>query len=975
WVRYREVYLDECMRREGRGTLRRSPTCPGCRQEKSACLRCRDCFGGSLLCVECVVARHKRLPLHIVEQWNGSFFQRVPLRQFALRVQLGHPVGEGCSFKKTGPRDFLVIHVNGLHHVAVDFCECPGQAPPYVQLLRAGWWPATPLEPQTCATMDVLRHFQILNLQGKISAFDFYRALEKSTDGWGLTNLPDRLPSWMRMIRQWRHVEMCKRAGRGLEPTGIAGTSPGELAVACRACPIPGVNLPDDWADASPSQSYLYRLIIAHDANFRLANRMRSTEQADPSLCPGGAYFVATKPYAAFLKNYTHDEEISNCVAFAALMLANMKRAKGIASSGVGGVSCGRHELFRPNGLGDLQKGERYANMDYIFMSSIAGCTLKHLVASYDIACQWSKNFWSRMLKLPERIQLNIPPSNVSFVVPAFHIEAHESKCRNRYSSRRKKGMGRSDLEGVERLWSWIRGAASSTREMGPGHRRDTLDDFCSYANWLKILGMGSLFLRRMVEAIPEAVAHRQAFEDFEEGLRAERPGEIEKWEEMVARWDENPEEPNPYMATESDATMADIRLELAEEERVREQEGRSIMHDSTPSAFILLALDVELVQHTVAAQVKTAGANPTPLQKAGIQDRRTAILKKLRRVRELQAVYMPRLLNRIHPDGEGFDERRGANAEDVRLHLPSSLSGVLRPDVTTEGIVDIKTRLRLAEMSDALDELRRQIQTRSFVHKFRIGNITGQKRGSRTQALIDSVQVRLVATQTRYRRARAAYLALCGPGPWEDQFRVLRNEDVVGPSGQAILEAEEDDTARARDALHLPQNAFSRARAAIDARMDPNRADGGRRKLSWIWYRATSTGQSEENEERLHEALRVEWAKAKARAERWHEEVVLLDEEMRRVLVYGRWKAEWWESRAARREDASPELAEGLRSYCAENAWKERRLASIFEGKWASIRERARAVISGGGIPVFSGQSGVQRVEVEISPDDEDED
>ncbi|KII83451.1 hypothetical protein PLICRDRAFT_58398 [Plicaturopsis crispa FD-325 SS-3] len=330
-----------------------------------------------------------------------------------------------------------------------------------------------------------------MTVMGKVSAFDFYRALEKATDGWALTKLPDRLAPWVRMIREFRHVKMAMRAGRGLEPTGIAGTSPGELATVCRACPLPGINLPDDWRDAPPAKAYIYRLIIAHDANFRLANRMRSTEQADPSLCPGGAYFVATKPYGAFLKAYTHDEEISNCVAFAALMLANMKRAKGIASSGVGGVSCGRHELFRPNGLGDLQKGERYANMDYIFMSSIVGCGAQQLVASYDIACQWSKNFWARMMKLPARIRLDIPPANVSFVVPAFHIEAHESKCRNRYSSRRKKGMGRSDLEGVERLWSWICGAASSTREMGPGHRCDTLDDFCSYANWLKILGMG----------------------------------------------------------------------------------------------------------------------------------------------------------------------------------------------------------------------------------------------------------------------------------------------------------------------------------------------------------------------------------------------------------------------------------------------------------------------------------------------------
>jgi hypothetical protein len=43
-----------------------------------------------------------------------------------------------------------------------------------------------------------------------------------------------------------------KRAGRGHDPEGIGGTSPGSLTVECPACPHPGRNLPDDWAQAGP---------------------------------------------------------------------------------------------------------------------------------------------------------------------------------------------------------------------------------------------------------------------------------------------------------------------------------------------------------------------------------------------------------------------------------------------------------------------------------------------------------------------------------------------------------------------------------------------------------------------------------------------------------------------------------------------------------------------------------------------------
>ncbi|TFK58013.1 hypothetical protein BDN72DRAFT_907180 [Pluteus cervinus] len=39
--------------------------------------------------------------------------------------------------------------------------------------------------------------------------------------------------------------------------------------------------------------------------------------------------------------------------------------------SGIGSVGCARHNCMRPHAVRDLQKGERYANMDYLFLSSL----------------------------------------------------------------------------------------------------------------------------------------------------------------------------------------------------------------------------------------------------------------------------------------------------------------------------------------------------------------------------------------------------------------------------------------------------------------------------------------------------------------------------------------------------------------------------------------------------------------------------
>lgn len=121
--------------------------------------------------------------------WTGLFFARTTLRELGLRVQLGHAFGRSCPTKLAANVAFRVIHSNGIHHVAVDQCRCQG-VPFYQQLLVIAWWPATPLDPKTAATFEVLRHFHLLNLQGKVTGYSFYRALEFQTDNTELTSPP-----------------------------------------------------------------------------------------------------------------------------------------------------------------------------------------------------------------------------------------------------------------------------------------------------------------------------------------------------------------------------------------------------------------------------------------------------------------------------------------------------------------------------------------------------------------------------------------------------------------------------------------------------------------------------------------------------------------------------------------------------------------------------------------------------------------
>ena len=58
-----------------------------------------------------------------------------------------------------------------------------------------------------------------------------------------------RYKSLMRMIREFRHLKLLKRHGRGNIKDGLISTGRGDLATICPACPIPGINLPENWRD------------------------------------------------------------------------------------------------------------------------------------------------------------------------------------------------------------------------------------------------------------------------------------------------------------------------------------------------------------------------------------------------------------------------------------------------------------------------------------------------------------------------------------------------------------------------------------------------------------------------------------------------------------------------------------------------------------------------------------------------------
>ncbi|KAJ7446867.1 hypothetical protein B0H11DRAFT_1660545, partial [Mycena galericulata] len=232
------------------------------------------------------------------------------------------------------------------------------------------------------------------------------------------------------------------------------------------------------------------------------------------------------------------------------------------------------------------------------------------------------------------------------------------------------------------------------------------------------------------------------------------------------------------------------------------------------------------------------------------------------------------------------------------RLFMPSELSAGEREHGCQRGIAEMEARLREAQCSDAL------ITLRSHLHS----------KPTKSRTLIGSIGDKATAAANKYRQGRAALLNLKGPS-YAPRFRELKDADLT-LDGE---EATSDTAARKK---------LSMLSAGKGARTPRHIAGSSKRVLSWIW---TAEGALEDDEEGLHASIRVEWCRAKARKNRWEEEVELLREEARRVVRYLEWQVRWWNDRSTVRDTESEEMRGGLTAYAKKNAATFAKLAAHF--------------------------------------------
>ncbi|KAJ7692647.1 hypothetical protein B0H14DRAFT_3531447 [Mycena olivaceomarginata] len=719
---------------------------------------------------KCCLDKHVEHPLHVISEWNGIFFAKTLLRDLGLRIQFGHAPREACGNPQPGYSEFVVLHDNGIHSVHVDFCGCDSRrrTEPYIQLLQVGWYPATDERPQTAATFLVLYKFHVNTLQAKMTAYDFYTVLERLTDNAGIKP-PNRYQIFLRMARQWRHLLMLKRAGRGHDPSGI--------------------NLPESWENAPPEDRFLYILFIALDACFRLKRHMISSEIKDPGLGTGWAYVTENPPYRHYLLTVTEQKEMSTCSGLAALDYANTKFSRGYSTTGVGMGVCARHEFVQANGVGDLQKGERFANMDYIF-----GSILRHKdprirkIISYDIVCQWWKYLMEHMQKLPPLVRISMIMSLFRFVIPKMHIHAHTLDCQVKFSLNLVPGSGQTDGEGIERPWASIGAITSSTRLLFYGDRLDN--------------------------ARKEAASQRAAFEAFS----LEQIERVPVWKKMIDDFEKDPTKRNPYELKMTGLTEMEVRLQFAKEEEEDARKGVPALHDVSPSGFVTAGLELEEQQRRVRVQAE--------LKKAGST---TAI-----------NVYAG---GNTSPRQASRSRRRGTGRERP-AHAAVLVDAAEREDGgCARAILEIENSLREAQCRTALPRLRRQLHVKSRLLLYKKHNSRHQGMNTRSRTIVARNESKIRLHSEKFQMAWQARLLIAGGNKDKVGWPQLKKEDIrcMQDAEELSRNVEKRRRAAARREQREDEMRADGLLPLMDEDDDEMVTRGGEnvRQVSWIWTMA----------------------------------------------------------------------------------------------------------------------------------------
>lgn len=452
---------------------------------------------------------------HIRRIWEWEQWQAVFLPMFVTYMKCADKTSQWwdevawkidrhqCSCKKMKGRSIDLVDIFSRKKETIKFCDCPEQ----VRLINMGYIGGSPTTPSVAFSIRLLRHFHLVWRFASIAIQPFCLSLDKGLDA----NCPLILVEGTTEPREWqkpfssaidayRHM---LRMRDELEIKALELSKMEQLASNCPRCFGP-VAPREDIKPDTDERTEKPNIIACFDGNFQQRQHLAASKEYSeieiryPSLFLDPKFVNQWKPGS--VQNRGVEEPLDPCSAQhkAADDTRNASSFKGANECGLVGMAC-RHDHCLAF-VNIVQSGEKahfvHALLDHLSsMTDEPGTDPNKVGILYDIGCHLEKGIVKNNL-----FQVEWAKGQLKVGTSAWHALVHIYSCQLLYNPRLLKGFGRSDGEGLERIWRRLSPLISSLRYASKQHRLNALNFLALHINELCRMNAARLASKKLTK-------------------------------------------------------------------------------------------------------------------------------------------------------------------------------------------------------------------------------------------------------------------------------------------------------------------------------------------------------------------------------------------------------------------------------------------------------------------------------------------
>ncbi|KIK13786.1 hypothetical protein PISMIDRAFT_118204 [Pisolithus microcarpus 441] len=391
----------------------------------------------------------------------------------------------------------------------------------------------------------------------------------------------------------------------------------------------------------------------------------------------------------------------------------------------------------------------------------------------YDVGCQWSVNFRSRVKNSPS---LLLPPALE--IVPAvgkFHLAAHKLSCFPRYSLNFIKGAGHLDREILETLWAPFNKISPTARSMTQAHRQEVYDDHMRDSNWKRLVGMVPSLLKKYKNSNKCLEEMNQAYEQLTAVLD---PDKVARWESNALRAEADRQEALDIYLLKGDKapTFHEVWLQLMKNPKSPSGNVGSV-------AWLAEGISIEDSQDQLRSEIQQLPNPMSTRQEVKISKKRQRLSLRIEKFHsngqafckglDIDGTFTPQ----DDPASCGMDQEEH---EDRHIWMPSSVGAAKLTELGLHDLLKEERELRIGQANDCLDQLRTDLGKKAMLYQqnFRAANST--REGTRTKKEIQKVVARVNKDVRSYQRARQAILRLDPDANMAGKYQEILPEDLA---------------------------------------------------------------------------------------------------------------------------------------------------------------------------------------------------